>query len=210
MKLLLLIFSLLFAFFGNTQTGVFIDDRDGQQYKTIVISGKTWFRENLRFQTNQSFCPDLYKDSAGCPDGNYYSNSELAFICPKGWHVATTPDWENYISLLLKNKNINGGVLKYDSLINNADKNFTIQMKGADLFNDTLLQLKPIGWIENRRIKSINNLSLWITDTQTFDVKYHLHIGKDGFVRHTHEHHIIDKPRKVRMFPVRCVCDVQE
>jgi uncharacterized protein (TIGR02145 family) len=209
MKPPLLIIGLLLTFFGKTQTGVFTDNRDGQQYKTIVINGKTWFRENLRFQTNQSFCPNFNKDSADCRDGNYYSNSELLSVCPKGWHVATTPEWESYISIQLKNKNINGGIFKYDTS-KLLEKNFSINMTGAGLFTDTLLHLLSTGWIEGLKLKKSNNLSLWISDPQTLDEKYHLHIGKDGFVRHSHEHHIIDKPRKVRMFPVRCVCDMQE
>ena len=210
MKQLLLIISLSFTFFANAQTGLFTDERDGQQYKTIVINSKKWFRENLRLQTSSSYYPDITKDSTNRKEGNYYSYKELNSLCPKGWHVITTPDWENFISLLLKTKNINEGVFKYDSLIRNDDKNFSINMKGADLLNDTLLQLKPVGWIENRRIKSVSNLSLWIHDPQSNDEKFHLHIGKDGFVRHTHAHHIIDKPKKVRMFPVRCVCDLEQ
>lgn len=206
MKPPLLIISLLFSCLLKAQTGVFIDDRDKQVYKTIVIGGKTWFRENLRFQTSRSFCPHFNKDSADCREGNYYSNSELSFICPKGWHVATIPEWESYLSVIFKTNNINGGIIKYDTS-SRLESHFSIRIVGHSLLTDTLLGFRPVGWVEGIKLVKNNGLSLWIRDTATQDDKYHLHIGKEGLVKHTHAHHILDKPKKVRKFPVRCVCD---
>jgi uncharacterized protein (TIGR02145 family) len=208
MKPLQTLIALLFSLYANSQTGVFTDSRDGQRYNTIIINGKKWFRENLRFQTANSFCPNFNKDSADCKDGNYYSNSDLPTVCPTGWHVATIPEWESYISLLLKNNNISDGSFTYDT-IPSLKNNYALSIKGAFLFTDTLLQLKPTGWIEGLNRKNESNLNFWITDPVTLDDKYHLHIGKDGFVKHSHTHHIIDKPRKVRKFPVRCVCELK-
>lgn len=189
------------------QTGLFTDNRDGQQYKTIVIAGKNWFRENLRYQTSQSFCPNFNKDSSACKDGNYYSNGELNTICPQGWHVATIREWESYISVFMKNNGINNGVLKYDSS-RYLKNNFGIHLEGGVLFKDTLLNLLPVGWVEG--IKPVKNggLTLWVVDTETKDDKYHFHISKEGMVKHSHEHHIIDKPKKIRKFTVRCVCEI--
>ncbi|NOT52129.1 MAG: hypothetical protein HOP10_12725 [Chitinophagaceae bacterium] len=207
MKPILLILSCTFSFGCIAQTGVFTDERDGQQYKTIVIAGKKWFRENLRFQTNFSFCPNFNKDSAACKDGNFYSNSELNTICPSGWHVATIPEWESYMSVFMKNNGINNGVLQYDTS-KFLDKHFGISMKGAEIFKDTLLNLLPLGWVEGIRLVKNDGLTLWVVDTETNDEKYHFHIGKLGMVKHSHEHHIIDKPKKIRKFAVRCVCEI--
>lgn len=188
------------------QTGLFTDERDGQQYKTIVIDGKTWFRENLRFQTTHSFCPNYNKDSSDCKDGNFYSNSELGTICPKGWHVATIPEWEKYIQILLANHGINNGVLQYDSSTKLANA-YSMRIDSA-LLKDSLLNLLPTGWVEGLKLKRNGSCALWIVDSNGNDDKYHLHIGKFGFVKHSHEHHIIDKPQKIRKFPVRCVCEI--
>ncbi len=206
MKLLLLIALLSPALFSNAQTGVFTDARDNEQYKTIVIAGNRWFRENLRFQTSKSFCPNFNKNAADCNMGNYYSNSELNFICPDGWHVATTTEWESFISILLKSNNINAGLIKYDtsSFVKN---HFSISLPGTDLFRDTLLQLVPTGWIEGDKMKNNGGLTLWAVDLPSRDEKYHFHIVKDGLIKHSHEHHILDKAKKIRKFPVRCVCD---
>jgi uncharacterized protein (TIGR02145 family) len=207
MKISLLAITIFYSPVMIAQTGVFTDERDGQRYATIVIDGKRWFRENLRFQTSKSFCPNYNKDSSDCRNGNYYSNSELGTVCPSGWHVATIPDWESFISHVLKENNINGGVLKYDSSVNLA-KAYSINMPAANLLGDTLLNLRPTGWVEGLKLKNENSLPLWVVDTKTRDDKYHLHIAKFGFVKHSHDHHIIDEPRKIRKFPVRCVCDI--
>ncbi|MEO6612461.1 MAG: FISUMP domain-containing protein [Chitinophagaceae bacterium] len=207
MKQLLLSLSLLLMVIANAQTGIFTDDRDGHQYKTIVIAGKKWLRENLRFQTSKSFCPNYNKDPADCKDGNYYSNSELDFICPGGWHVATILEWESYMSVLLKNHHINNGQLKYDSSDRMPNSGYAMRIDSAVFWKDTLLNLVASGWVEGLKLKRNHGCSLWVIDTKGNDPKYHLHIGLTGFVKHSHEHHVFDVPRKIRKFPVRCVCE---
>lgn len=200
---------LLWPINAFTQTSLFTDSRDGQQYPTITVNGRQWFRENLRFATQKSFYPNFSKDTSGWWQGNYYSNSELGKICPPGWHVATIADWESYISNLPGKHTKNNGVLQYDTLIYKEDKNYRLNMSREVLWADTLLRLQSSGWVEGLKLKKTEGLNLWITDTATNDDKYHLHIGVLGYVKHTHRHHIEDKPSKVRKFPVRCVCDVK-
>ena len=189
------------------QTGVFTDPRDGQRYNTIVIDGRNWFRENLRFQTAFSFCPNFNKDSATCKDGNYYSNSELDKICPPGWHVATIPEWESYLRVFMKNNGINNGRLQYDTN-KYIDNHFSMFITGAEIFKDTLLNLLPVGWVEGIKLVKNDGLTLWVVDTETKDDRYHFHIGKLAVVKHSHKHHIIDRPKKIRKFSVRCVCEI--
>jgi uncharacterized protein (TIGR02145 family) len=207
MRSLLLLAPLLCSFIVNSQTGSYTDPRDGQQYSTIDIGGKKWFREHLRFQTRHSFCPHYNKDSADCRDGNYYSYSELETICPPGWHVATIPEWEEYLAILVKQHAINGGIVRYDTS-SFVKSHFSISMKEGQLFNDSLLLLKPTGWVEGLKLVKNNTLSLWAIDVMTNDIRYHVHLGDQGFIKHSHDHHIFDKPKKVRKFPVRCVCEM--
>jgi uncharacterized protein (TIGR02145 family) len=206
MRPLLFIVTLFFYSTAIAQADVFKDERDGQEYKTIVIDGKRWFRENLRFQTKKSFCPNFNKDSADCKRGNYYSNAEHGTICPPGWHVATIADWESFISKILKEKNINGGVIKYDSSVHLKNA-YSLNIPTGQLLNDTVLMLRPTGWVEGLKLKNEKSLPLWLADTKTLDDKFHVHIAEFGYVKHSHDHHIIDEPKRIRKFPVRCVCD---
>jgi uncharacterized protein (TIGR02145 family) len=209
MKQLLSFISLLMAFACHSQTGKFTDTRDGQVYNTIIIGNNKWFQENLRFQTNKSFCPNFNKKNEDCSSGNYYSNSELQTVCPSGWHVSTILEWEAYIHFMLKAKNLDSSLFKYDTSKYFAN-HFAMRLKSANLLGDSLLNLKAIGWVEGYKLKEKTGLSLWLIDTQTGDDKYHMHGSKYGFVKHSHDHNIIDKPSLIRKFPVRCVCEFSQ
>lgn len=190
------------------QTGSFTDPRDGNTYATVTIGNKTWFKENLRFQTATSFCPNFSKDPQACAKGNYYLNSEAGSVCPAGWNTATLDDWKQYVDALIAS-----GRLHRDSIsIKTITKpNYSVMhvIKGFNIMKDPLLQFDPIGWVEGNKVANTSNISIWITDTASHDDKYHIHLSKEGFVTHTHKHHVIDRPRKVRKFAVRCVCEVK-
>lgn len=90
-------------------------DIEGNVYKTVVIGGQVWFKENLRTTrfANGDAIPAGFDDSAwmnlstpGCAqapgtnleeDGlhyNWYAASDSRGLCPEGWTVPTEADWE--------------------------------------------------------------------------------------------------------------------
>ena len=204
-----IIFFLVSCLFAHSllaqQTGSFTDPRDAQTYATIVAGGKIWMRENLRFQTATSYCPTFNSDPAACAKGNYYLNNESGKVCPPGWNLPTISDWKAYIEDLVRS-----GRLQRDSIqskILKAPNNSNVVMlPGFNILTDTLLQFTPIGWVEGNKVANADNISIWITDTVSNDDKYHIHLAPQGYVLHTHKHHVIDKPRKIRKFTMRCVC----
>jgi len=196
-------------FFGNVlaaQTGTLIDKRDGNLYQTIQIGNKTWLREHLRFVTRSSYFPNVKGDTIGLYLGNYYSNNEVDSVCPKGWHLATIDELEEYIQAIKQLYSYPDSMVEH-TISPHRDSSFRITIKGFDPMSDTLLRLYSIGWVEGKKIHLDKSLSLWLNDTKYFDNKFHAHIGKLGYIIHTHEHNIIDKPKNIRKFPVRCVCD---
>lgn len=70
------------------------DSRDGQVYRTVVINGKTWFGDNLNFQTGNSFC---YKDNEdNCAAyGRLYTWEAAQNACPAGFRLPTQSDFES-------------------------------------------------------------------------------------------------------------------
>jgi uncharacterized protein (TIGR02145 family) len=202
-------FLIAFLITGNTsgQTDTLTDTRDGNRYTTVVVANKRWFRENLRFSSKLSYYPNTSSDIQSVSLGNYYAHTELDSICPRGWHVSTIDDWEEYIQVLKTTRNLALDSMQYKGAPMNPFY-VAVTIKDINLMQDGLLQLNPTGWVQGKRIANRKNLSLWTLDKKTNDDKYHAHISTPGYIIHSHTHNVIDKARKIRRFPVRCVCDL--
>jgi len=85
----------------ETDPNVFIDERDGQEYKTFESDGLVWMGQNLNFASPGSWCYDL--DDKNCTDwGRLYTWNDATTACPQGWHLPNDQEW-------LKLINYNGG-----------------------------------------------------------------------------------------------------
>jgi len=201
---------LFFSFQSVAQTSdTFIDPRDGRSYEIQLVDSTWWFAENLMYETSGSHCPNV--STKDCKEANFYPYQELDKVCPQGWDIPTLQEWQVYVA----NRQIATGV---DSLTGDffedekfiggyvalSDYTLNLQM----FSDDAPLNLKGIGWIEGKRMARVKNLTIWAKHpTIEYDKKYHLHISNNSYMGHSHEHHIIDKPRRVRKFAVRCVRD---
>ena len=72
--------------------GEFTDSRDDQTYKTIVVGEKVWMAQNLNYECKKSYCYDNSFEKCD-KYGRFYDWSMAQEICPKGWHLPDTAEW---------------------------------------------------------------------------------------------------------------------
>ena len=107
----------------------------GQTYNTVLIDDQCWMKENLNYETGDSWCYD--DDPANCDvygrlyswytimNGEQSSNSVpsgVQGICPDGWHIPSGIEWihlANYVG----GSDIAGGVLKEEGTTHWTDPN---------------------------------------------------------------------------------------
>jgi len=104
-----------------------LDDRDGQTYATMQYGDQCWFVENLNIGTRidgittstnentaiEKYCwNDIETNCNNGYGGMYqwweamnYTTSTSQGICPDGWHIPTSDDWNEFILYIKSNPN---------------------------------------------------------------------------------------------------------
>lgn len=188
------------------------DERDGEIYPIVQIGEHLWFQENMRVVTPTSWCAEN-PGSEACDHGNYYYASDLISVCPAGWRV---PSWPDYRTALVTVGEHYGAELTHQAgRANTYTLNKELQLpaeivEGFTLLNDsTFFNLTNTGWIEGDKWEPSGAANQWIIHEFSNNPQPHVHITPEHTLMHSHDYHILDKPRKVRRFSVRCIKDVE-
>jgi uncharacterized protein (TIGR02145 family)/uncharacterized repeat protein (TIGR02543 family) len=157
-----------------------VRDRDGNEYNTVTINGKTWMTTNLKTTTLSDGTIILKSGQAAwgsdvdpqCCYYNYIPNpgaygalynaaaANSGKLAPDGWHVATKEDWDNAQA-------INGAA----GLATQGDD------WGGLGTNSTGLSLLPGGWAaDNGYCSSMGTSSFFWTSTNGSDGLYNVEI----------------------------------
>ena len=112
-------------------SGTFVDERDGHEYKWVKIGEQIWMAENLRYLPFTEFSrEDLYYTSGYYIYDYFGSNKEEAIetdnykkygvlynltaakeSCPTGWHLPSDNEWEELANYISEDQ---GGYNKFD------------------------------------------------------------------------------------------------
>jgi uncharacterized protein (TIGR02145 family) len=139
----------------------FVDSRDGNAYKYVIIGSQTWMAENLRYETSNTKCYN--NDPSNCEIfGILYDWNTAITICPSGWHLPSDEEWRElrrFIAL--------GEILysEEERARLKANSDLWISDKGTDDFGFTAL---PGGYYFNNFTKIGEWATFWSTTISEF------------------------------------------
>ena len=77
----------------------FVDPRDSQVYRTIMIGPQRWLAQNLNFAVDSSWCYER-RPTHCAKYGRLYQWKAASTACPEGWHLPTGFEWAKILGRL--------------------------------------------------------------------------------------------------------------
>ncbi len=78
---------------GNSCPGIPTITYQGQTYNTVLIGEQCWLKENMNYETGNSWC--YANNQTNCETyGRLYDWETALGVCPSGWHLPTDEEWK--------------------------------------------------------------------------------------------------------------------
>ena len=127
--------------------GMMVDERDGQEYKTVAIGNLVWMAENLNYAYLQptstldssSWCYNNEPDSCA-KYGRLYLWSAAVEACPEKWHLPSQSEMETLII-----------AMDYNASLMKSTSGWMDYSDGLDSYGITIL---PAGLLDTREINT--------------------------------------------------------
>ena len=183
----------------NYDFKTFVDKRDNQSYKIVKIGDQWWFAENLNYDIEESYKPEI--DSVG----RLYNYESAKQACPKGFHLPSDEEWLELEKFL--------GIPEsqlYDELgdVNRGNVAHKIKMYKFSLependfkYNTTGFSAIPAGYYVRGEHNHLHTTAFWTSTSKDLNSAYvrGLNPHTNGIGRTAN--------RKEFSFSVRCIKD---
>lgn len=157
---------------GNSQTASekntagYVEDMQGNKYRTVTIRKQTWMAENMRMRIENSSCYD--NDKKNCEKyGRLYSWEDAKKICPTGWSLPKKFDYEILMDIEYDKLKSTAGW----STINNANGN------GTDNYKFSVL---PGGYDTGMFSDIGKNAYFWTSTPRSDGYAWYLEFGRNS------------------------------
>lgn len=192
----------------SQETGVFIDKRDHQSYKTIQIGTQTWMAQNLNFSGEGSWC---YDDSAFNCDkyGRLYTWEAALKSCPDHWHLPSNEEWTSLeLFLGMTPEEVKIWLMRGDGEGTMLKNETEWEMENGEKlgYNSSGFNALPAGFlnVHNGKYTDLGKRASWWSSTPSdqYAIRRTLFYNKTG----------IDKDPATRTlgFSVRCIQNITE
>lgn len=162
---------------GYSQNEVFIDERDSSVYELFQCGNYTWFKQDLRYCSDLSWCNEAPNDTV-CLKTNYYHYKEINSVYPTGWCVPKASEWNKMIEIVAAKGGVPKDSLKWETDTFHHQWEIIIGMDSL-LRDSNNIHLKGKGWIEGRKRSKINsNNNYWVVGPNGNNPPPHVHSKK--------------------------------
>lgn len=175
-----------------------IDKRDDNSYPTLTIGKTKWMMDDLRFISHEAF----YQLPDSAINGNFYSAYEASEVCPEGWSLPTTRNFKVYLEYFANQEERKIKVRTHKIFK-------SMGMRGTLPFFtlNNPLKMGKDGRVDNGKRTMPYLVDYWIKHP---DSKFtHAHVNSIKSLIHTHEKEIVKDGKPLRLFKVKCVCELE-
>jgi uncharacterized protein (TIGR02145 family) len=114
----------------NGKFGSFIDNRDGTNYRVVLIGSQLWMAENLKFKpdSGEFWYPENNFENA-YRYGYSYNWQTAKNVCPSNWHLPTKEEFDT----LMVNIGGNETQTAYNELLPSGSSGFSLLFAGSHI-----------------------------------------------------------------------------
>ena len=149
--------------YGMSNRGMFIDERDGQEYRYTTIGDQVWMAQSLNYDAAGSFCYDSLPEN--CKKyGRLYRGENLDQLCPAGWRMPKSSDYENLLTTV-------------DNKMTILSAGYWEDAKDTISLNECGMSLRAAGFAYSAESRNENNdVSFWTNESDGSDDFYTLYV----------------------------------